>query len=363
MFFKIPTTVYFEKDCVSHYQKEIQVLGKKALIVCGQHSAYSNGSFNDVITVLQNQNITYELFDRIEENPSMQTVEEAYKLNKDKNIDFIIAIGGGSAMDAAKAIGVMLYYGFNDSTKLYDRPLGHCSLPIVAIPTTCGTGSEVTAAAVLTNNIIKSKASITYRIYPQIALLDSKYLKTLSVRNIKNTSIDALGHLVESYISSKATKFSDMITSEGLRVWGSNKEILKNPTNLEQQAYDNLLLASVYGGMAIAHCGTNIPHGLSYTLTYYEGIPHGKAVGFFLYGLLKYADKQRAEEVVDLLGFNDLEELRNYLSVTFSLEKPDDYILDKAVEELARNKDKLSYAPYEANKELLRKIAYSLWTD
>ncbi|MDO4378496.1 MAG: iron-containing alcohol dehydrogenase family protein [Erysipelotrichia bacterium] len=363
MFFKIPTTVYFEKDCVLHSQKEIQALGKKALIVCGQHSAYSNGSFDDVITVLQDQNIAYELFDRIEENPSMQTVEEAYKLNKDKNIDFIIAVGGGSAMDAAKAIGVMLYYGLDEAAKLYDQPLGHCSLPIVAIPTTCGTGSEVTAAAVLTNNIIKSKASITYRIYPKIALLDGKYLRTLSVKNIKNTAVDALGHLIESYISSKATKFSDMLTSEGLRVWGLNKEILKDPANLLPQDYENLLLASVYGGMAIAHCGTNIPHGLSYPLTYYENIPHGKAVGFFLYGLLKYADRQRVKEVLDLLGFNNLEELKTYLSVIFSLEKPADYILDKAVEELAQNKNKLSYAPYNANKDLLRKIAYSLWTE
>ena len=363
MFFKIPTTVYFEDECVSKHSTLFKDYGKKALIVTGKHSSYFNGSFNDVVNSLKKQDITYEVFDQVEENPSIQTIEKAYKLNKDKHIDFVIGLGGGSSIDASKAIAVMLYFNFDDGYKLYDKVVSHDSLPVIAIATTCGTGSEVTAASVLTNDRILSKGSITYRIYPKVALLDSKYLKTLPIKTLKYTSLDALGHLIESYISTQATAFSDMISQEGFRVWKLCKKTFFNTDELTKIDLDNLLLASTYGGMAIAHCGTNLPHGLSYTLTYNENIPHGKAVGYFLYGLMKFADCKRVKQILDLLDFTDLDSFRKYLVDTFELERLSDDILDKAVEELIVNKKKLSYCPYEVDKELLEKVAYSLWKD
>lgn len=363
MFFKIPTTVYFEKDCIFNHRKELSSLGNKALIVSGKHASYINGSFDDTVNALKNQNIDYEIFDEVEQNPSTETIKKAYDRFKNSNIDFIIALGGGSAMDSAKAIAVMLYYNIDNTDRLFEKVDEHLSLPVVAVATTCGTGSEVTAASVLTNNKLKTKMSMSYRIFPKYALIDSKYLKTLPKNTIKLTALDALGHLIESYISSKVTYFSDMITEEGLRVWSKNKKILSENVEMTDDDYDRLMLASIYGGMAIAHCGTNLPHGLSYTLTYNENIPHGKAVGYFLYGLIKYADKNRVEQLLDLLDFIDLSEFKNYLLPVFDLDKVDDAILDKAVDELFENKNKLSYCPYEVNKELLRKVAYSLWSD
>ena len=257
----------------------------------------------------------------------------------------------------------MLYFNFEDGYKLYENVISQSSLPVIAIATTCGTGSEVTAASVLTNDKILSKASITYRIYPKVALLDSKYLKTLPINTLKYTSLDALGHLIESYISSKATRFSDMITLEGFRVWSNNVKAFDRYDDLTNEDYDNFLLSSTYGGMAIALCGTNLPHGLSYTLTYNENIPHGKAVGYFLYGLMKYADSKRVNDILSCLGFEDLEEFKDFLVNKFELNKVSDELLNKAVDELIGNKKKLSYCPYEVDKELLEKVAYSLWTD
>ena len=319
------------KIIIKNHQKELVVFGDTCLIVTGKRGSKINGSLDDVTKVLKDNKIIYYIFDEVEENPSLQTINKAYLQYKDKDIKFVIGIGGGSPMDAGKAVAVMLHYHFDDVYKLLEKDVIHKNLPFIAIPTTCGTGSEVTGASVITNDRRKTKQSIGYRVYPEIALIDSKYLYSLPEQVLINSSVDALGHLIESYISSKATDFSNMIALEGLRVWGLNKDNLLNPKNLTKKDYDNLMLASVYGGMAIAHCGTTLPHGLSYTLTYNLGIPHGNAVGYFTYGYLKYADQKDVKTVLDLIGFKNLKELRDYLTEICKFEILDNYILDLAV--------------------------------
>ena len=363
MFFKIPTLVYFEDNCVINHQNELCQYGKKALIVMGKSSARKNGSFADVLKALDNNSIAYEVFDEVEQNPSLESIEKAYLANKDKGIDFVIGIGGGSSSDSAKAIAVMLKYHFNDTQLLFEKPACNDSLAVVAVATTCGTGSEVTAASVLTDNVNKRKASMSYRIYPKLALLDSKYLTYLPYRSIRFTAVDALSHLIESVISSKATTISDMISYEGLRAFSKNKAALLDQSLLTKEVYDNLLYVSLIGGMAIAHCGTNLPHGLSYTLTYHNNIPHGQACGYFLYGLMKYADQKTVNLVLQALQFADLQQFKQFIVEVAMLEKLDDNLLELAVQEIKNNKNKLSYCPYKVDEELLKKVAFSLWKD
>jgi alcohol dehydrogenase class IV len=363
MFFKIPTLVYFEDDCIKKHQEELAGFGAACLIVTGKHGSRINGSLDDLIKVLDYNRTTYYIFDEVEENPSLQTVDKAYLQYKDKKIDFVIGLGGGSPMDAGKAVAVMLYHHFDDIYKLLEKDADHKHLPFVAIPTTCGTGSEVTAAAVVTNDKRKTKQSIGYRVYPELSLVDSKYLYSLPDQVLINSSIDALAHLIESYISSRATDFSNMLALEGLRVWGLNKENLLNPERLTKRDYENLMLASVYGGMAIAHCGTSLPHGFSYTLTYNLDIPHGNAVGYFIYGYLKYADWNDVKKVLDVTGFENLRQLKDYLIEIGKMKVMDNSILDLAVEELSKDKRKLSYCPYPVDENLLKKIAYAYEND
>ncbi|MGN1399800.1 MAG: iron-containing alcohol dehydrogenase family protein [Erysipelotrichaceae bacterium] len=363
MFFKLPTLVYFEDNCVLNHQDELAQFGKKALIVMGKSSARKNGSFADVVKVLQAKQVSYEIFDEVQQNPSLESIEKAYLQNKDKNIEFVIGIGGGSSMDSAKAIAVMLKYHIDDPQKLFAKPICNDSLPLVAIATTCGTGSEVTAASVLTDNLHQRKASMSYRIYPKLALLDSKYLTCLPYTSIRFTAIDALSHLIESIISSKATTISDMISYEGLRAFSKNKPALLDEKKLTKEVYDNLLYASLIGGMAIAHCGTNLPHGLSYTLTYHKQIPHGQACGYFLYGLMKYADEETVAKILAALEFSNLEQFKAFIVESGQLVKLDDDLLNLAVEELKDNEKKLSYCPYPVDEQLLSKVAFSLWKD
>ncbi|MCR5066464.1 MAG: iron-containing alcohol dehydrogenase [Erysipelotrichaceae bacterium] len=358
MFFKIPTLVYLEDECLAKRGELLADYGHKALIVTGKSSA-RNVSLADVTKQLEKHGISYEIYDQTKENPPVEQVMELQAAYRNKSIDFLIGLGGGSAIDLAKAVAVMLYYPQETANFLYKPIKVTRNLPVVAIPTTCGTGSEVTGASVITRHEVNNKQSITSRVYPALALLDGKYIKDCPQSIINNTSIDALGHLVESYINSTASEYSDMIVREGLRVWTRCKETLRGEHRTKEDLY-NLMLSANYGGMAIAHCGTSLPHGASYTVTYNTGMPHGKAVGYFLYGYLKYADEERVRDILELTGFENLEQFRDFIMEVCQIEKLDDELLEKCAVLLAKNQSKLRFCPYDTSEETIRKVVFSL---
>lgn len=171
MRFNLPVLVYQEKNCVHNHADEIAQMGKNALIVTGRNSSKKNGSLDDVINALKSKNIKYTVYDGVEENPSVETVMEAREIGVKAGCDFIIGIGGGSPMDAAKAIGVMIYHKNENKDFLYKSVSDSQSLPVIEVPTTCGTGSEVTTVAVLTVHNEKTKKSMSHRIFPRMALV------------------------------------------------------------------------------------------------------------------------------------------------------------------------------------------------
>lgn len=149
MKFHMPVKVYCEHDCVKTHSDEWTSLGHKALIVTGRSSA-KNGALADVTDSLNAHQISYCIFDHTEENPSIEMVMQVRDMGIRENVDFVIGIGGGSPMDAAKAIALMIYHKDKDADYLYQQG-DSTALPIVEVPTTCGTGSEVTPISVLTN--------------------------------------------------------------------------------------------------------------------------------------------------------------------------------------------------------------------
>ena len=219
MRFNLPVLVYQEKNCVHNHADEIAQMGKNALIVTGRNSSKKNGSLDDVINALKSKNIKYTVYDGVEENPSVETVMEAREIGVKAGCDFIIGIGGGSPMDAAKAIGVMIYHKNENKDFLYKSVSNSQSLPVIEVPTTCGTGSEVTTVAVLTVHNEKTKKSMSHRIFPRMALVDEKYIKNAPLKVICDTAIDALAHIVESCINNNATEYSKMFAKEGLEAW------------------------------------------------------------------------------------------------------------------------------------------------
>ncbi len=353
MLLYMPTKVYSEKDCVKNHAKEFASFGKKAMIVTGKHSARKSGALQDIEDVLQQENISHVLFDEIEENPSIETVMRARDIGIQQKVDFVIGIGGGSPLDAAKAIAMMIANPTLTEEVLYEAA-ELANLPIICVPTTCGTGSEVTPYAILTIHKQRTKKSISHRIYPNLALLDAKYLKSMSGEGLVNTAVDALAHLIESYLNTNANELNHIYSREGLCIWAKFKSHLKENC-LTEEDYVKMLHASMVAGMAITHTGTSLPHGLSYPITYELGVPHGKAVGMFLGGFVEgYRNKEEVTEVLSLLGFENASDFRTYMRELLGAVEVSEELMKENVKSLLANPAKLKNYPFEiTEKELM----------
>ena len=177
--YEMPTKLYFGKDCITQSGDVLQSFGKKALLVTGKHSAKVNGSQQAITDKLTELGISWVLFDEVESNPSIATVRKAAAFGKEQGIDFIIAIGGGSPMDAGKVIALLCTNELDD-TQLFTGPY-KAPLPIIAVPTTSGTGSEVTEYAILTNVHAGTKQSVANSlIFPKVSLCDPTFTMDIS---------------------------------------------------------------------------------------------------------------------------------------------------------------------------------------
>lgn len=354
MKYRMPTRVCSESNCIANHSDDIAALGQHALIVTGHGSAKRNGSLDDMIAVLQENGQSYTIFDEIEENPSVETVMKARESGLRAKADFVIGIGGGSPMDAAKAIALMMNRPESDWQALYTAG-GSPALPIIAVPTTCGTGSEVTGVSVLTRHDLKTKLSITHKVFPDLALIDGKYICNAPRRIIVNTAVDALAHLIESCINTQADCFSDMSAFAGLRLWAECRPYIENTVSIDAEAAQRLMNASTLAGMSIAQTGTTIPHALSYMLTYRAGIPHGIAVGAFQANYLDFADNTRRTAVLNAAGFSDTDALRTLIHDLTPMQA-DRSLLEESAESVLRNPAKLKLCPYSIDETLMRKL-------
>lgn len=358
MRFYIPTDIYVEKNCVANHRQDIINMGKRAFIVTGRHSAKRNGSLEDVLTVLTQAGISYDIFDGVEENPSVETVVKAAGIGRTFQADYVIGIGGGSPLDAAKAISLLIANPQEDGSCLYEsRKLNY--LPIVAIPTTCGTGSEATPVSVLTDHARQIKKSIPYKIFPTLSLVDGKYLASAKKSLIVGTAVDALAHMVESYLNSKSNLYNRVFPEYGLKLWAKNKEALRSEEPLSESQYELLMLASTIAGMAITHTGTGLPHGMSYDLTYHYHIPHGPACGYFLGAYMEVCSGPCPEDVrriLDWLDMKDLEEFSAYIRSLIGTCEIEKEAREKFIAAMEHNEGKLSAAPCQVTPADVRYI-------
>lgn len=386
MQFYMPVKVWEEEHCVENHAAELSSLGKHALIVTGHHSSRLNGSLDDVRNALSSTHIPFTVFDEVEENPSEETVMKARETGLQTGADFVIGIGGGSAMDAAKAIALMIRHPEGDQAYLYNPSADSSAVPVAEVPTTCGTGSEVTAVSVLTRTALKTKGSIPHKIFARYAFLDGRYLATASPKVLASTSIDAFAHLIESAVNTKATPYSMMLVRQGLRTWSLNKPFLLktaeegNPISdlsgsnhispLEQtiqadneyprhlEDYFRLMRASAFAGMAIAQTGTSLPHGLSYPVTFDTHMPHGTACGYFEAGYLAETPGDLRRLLLHDAGFDNISQYQDFfLRLCHPASLPAEE-LEHAVDMLAGNQEKLRFAPFPVTREVLHRIAF-----
>lgn len=378
------TKIYFDNDVISKHKDEFALCGKKALIVTG-HSSEKNGALSDVKEALTNQNITFTTFNDVEENPSIETVMKGREFGLKEGCDFLIAIGGGSIMDAAKAIAIMMRNADKDADFLYDEKAAHtvrgdivgathCEpvvgadiIPktvgasftspydIIAIPTTCGSGAEVTGNAVLTIHKKQTKGSAVHKQFPKVALIDGKYILNAPANLIKRTSLDALAHLIESYVNTKATIWTKQFAEMGMKLWVKTKKYLLDEESLTSDICNYLMMSSCYAGICISHTGTSIPHRLSYRVTYGDKLSHGLAVAYFLANFLDECDNDK-EEVLKLIDFKNIKEFKNIIDRILGDIIVDRDLIEKGIDEILQNEKILGSVKFKVDKNILNRI-------
>lgn len=355
--FYMPTKVIVGEGCIKDHADLLRGIGKKALIVTGRSSAKKNGSLEDVKGALERIQVAYCIFDEIEENPSLETVQKARDFGTSQKADFIIGIGGGSPIDAAKAIAVMLKNTHLTAGTLINGESLE-SVPVIAVPTTAGTGTEVTQYAIVTDHNAETKKNIGHAVFPKIAFLDANYMKDMSPEITIHTAVDAFSHLVESYLNVKSNVMSEGLVIEGLKLWGKCiPNLLNQDFNLACR--HNLLMASMLGGVAIAQTGTSLPHGMGYALTYHKGLSHGLANGVLYVAYLRsFKDQTKVQRIHQLVGLESHEALEKILgalcSVEITVTKEE---LEKYTDEMCANKAKLQNHP----EPITRDEVYSIY--
>lgn len=279
-----PVNIVTGKNCIKNNASLFAPFGKKCLIATGKNSAKKSGALDDVISVLDAQKISYVIFDEIEQNPSYISCLRASDMAKEFGAEFIVGIGGGSPLDASKAIAVLAANEDTSAKALYSSNWEKSPLPIIAVGTTAGTGSEVTAVAVITNPDGQKQSFRTNETYPSVAFGDVTYTMSLSPEFTRSTALDALSHCVESYFNRTGNELSRTFALRGISILLEmlDKTAVCDVDPLTYEDREKLYGASLYGGLAICVTGTAFPHALGYFLSEQYGIAHGNACAVYL---------------------------------------------------------------------------------
>ena len=286
MEFYLPTHLYTGDDVLAKH-KDVFAIGKSCLIVTGKSSAKLSGALDDVLSILKELDVKYEIYDGIRQNPTVTSVLEAGEKAKGK--DYVIGVGGGSALDAAKVVALVAANDIRDEDTLYKKEYPN-TMPTVLVGTTAGTGSEVTPVSVLTDSRNRKHSIRDDKVFATYSLGDPKYTYSLNREFTISTGIDALAHAVESYFSNKANDISRSFSIEAIIKLLPPLTKLSKSEDINSDDRKTLYEASILAGLAISITGTTFAHNCGYYLTEEYHVPHGIASATFLPDLFDYMD-------------------------------------------------------------------------
>ncbi len=302
MTFCNPTSLIMGRGCVLQNAPTLARYGKRCLIVTGRTAAKASGALADLTAALLSVGVSYTVYDGIEQNPSYATCLAASELAKREGAEFVIGVGGGSPIDAAKAIAALSACRNTSEEALFSASFDAEPLPILAIGTTAGTGSEVTPVSVITTSRGQKKSFRAPSLYPRVAFGDAAYTLSLSPAFTRSTALDALAHCLESYFNRAANDLSRTLALRGITILSALLERTavcdEAPLTLEER--EALYCASIYGGYAISVTGTAFPHALGYFLSESRGIPHGNACALYLEEFINHNARVLPEESLRL---------------------------------------------------------------
>ena len=286
--FSVPQEIIVGKGSLARLSEAAEKLGgKHGFIISGPH-LNKMGIVASCSESLENAGIKVDAYTETEGNPSVETVEKAAAAFCKSGADFIIALGGGSPMDVAKAVGVVARYGGSITEYEGGGRVPGDIIPLIAIPTTAGTGSEVTAFSVITDHSRNYKLTVfSYKLIPAYAILDPELLTTAPVSVAAACGIDAMVHALEAYISKDASPFSDAMAEKALELIGKNiRRYVADRTDIE--AAEAMITGSLFAGIAFSWARLGDVHAMSHPVSAYFDVPHGVANAILLPTIVEY---------------------------------------------------------------------------
>ena len=286
--FSVPQDITVGKGSLAKLPEIAKKLGgSHAFIISGPHLA-KMGLVEKAADYLKTVDIKTDAFTEIEANPSVATVEKATEKFKESGADFIVAFGGGSPMDVAKAVGVVAKYGGSITEYEGAHKVPGSIIPLIAIPTTAGTGSEVTAFSVITDHSRYYKLTVfSYELLPAYAILDAELITTAPASVAAACGIDAFIHAEEAYISTAASPFSDAMAEKAMALIGKNiRRFVANRGDME--AAEAMMVGSLFAGIAFSFARLGNVHAMSHPVSAFFDVPHGVANAVLLPVVAEY---------------------------------------------------------------------------
>lgn len=303
----MPVKLVFEKGGVGKLGEEAKKLGSRALVISYGSNDWAQQNYCIICDLLQEYSVEVVGFATIDPEPGPDSIDRVADQFANLGVDIVVSMGGGSVLDAAKGVAVILTFGGKTWDFVGRGKVPGEVIPIIAIPTTAGTGSEVTPYAIFKNKALNRKAGIiSPHIFPKIAILDPEVTLGLPSRLTAVSGIDAFAHALESFTSPIRNGMSVLASRQALALIGSNlKTAILHGDNLEARA--GMLLGSSLAGIGIAHAGTGIAHAVGATLGGFYPLEHGWLVGLVLPEAIRYntpVAKDLYHETARLIGLD-----------------------------------------------------------
>ncbi|NQT80483.1 MAG: iron-containing alcohol dehydrogenase [Candidatus Aminicenantes bacterium] len=306
MRFHVPTRIYFGSGIISQLKEIVEDNFKDSRFFLVTDQGILNSGIADKV-LSQFQNI--QVFDKVEQNPKFNTVNRAGDIVREIKPDVVIGLGGGSALDAAKAVALLAtnpgsIEDYEGKGKYKSPPLD-----VLAIPTTCGTGSEVTWVSVVTHTERMFKMSIKgSHMFPALALVDPDLLVTLPPPLVASTGMDALTHAIEAYTVNPATYFTDIYAREALQLIFSSLERAYKDIKTDKEAREGIMLGSTVAGLAFGNSDVGAVHCVAEAVGSIYDTPHGVTNSIFLPFVMEFnlpAAKDRYAEIARIAGIEE----------------------------------------------------------
>ena len=305
-------TSYHGAGCRTELAGEIARRGLKKVLVCSDPGLIGCGVTDMVLAVLKDAGIAYEIFSDIKPNPTIENVQAGLAAFRACHADCLVAVGGGSSIDTAKAIGIIAANpAFEDVRSLEGvAPTGHPSVPIIALPTAAGTAAEVTINYVITDAQKRRKfVCVDVHDIPVVAIVDSELMSSMPPSLTAATGMDALTHAIEGYITKAAWEMTDMFHLKAIEIISRS---LRSAVKGEKQGREDMALGQYIAGMGFSNVGLGIVHSMAHALGAVYDTPHGVANAILLPTVMEYNAEAAGEKYRDIakaMGVKDTEKM------------------------------------------------------